>query len=401
MVQPDNFSLFQPLVLALALDGRARPEGFAAARSPWPGCSPGSPRSRGTTACWSSRRSASRSPGTAGVPGGRSRGGRAARRSDRHAHTAGHPARSRVACVALFVLVMAPWWLRQLAVFGSISPSTASGKVFFIREIGEWNSITTPATLDHLLGMGIGPLLLATRIGGLIAALMIFTTLIAGFVLAPFMVDRWLGATPVARLRRRSSLYAALLFAFSTIVSAPSTCPAARSSIRRSRSRRTPYILALEGIALAVGWVAARRRAWDAAAATRVFTGATLAFAAVAAFFGIAVRARRSGPTAATSSSPSPTRSTSRAPPRTDRVMSIDASGTKYWTGRGGVVLVNDPHRDDRGGRPRLRHPLARPRSRGQRRSAGADPRRHARPAWLGDPDPAPRASQPPRASCP
>jgi hypothetical protein len=26
-----------------------------------------------------------------------------------------------------------------------------------------------------------------------------------------------------------------------------------------------------------------------------------------------------------------------------DRVMSIDASGTKYWTGLGGVVLVNDP----------------------------------------------------------
>ncbi len=23
--------------------------------------------------------------------------------------------------------------------------------------------------------------------------------------------------------------------------------------------------------------------------------------------------------------------------------MSIDAAGTKYWTGRGGVVLVNDP----------------------------------------------------------
>ena len=27
----------------------------------------------------------------------------------------------------------------------------------------------------------------------------------------------------------------------------------------------------------------------------------------------------------------------------TDRVMSIDAAGTKYWSGRGGVVLVNDP----------------------------------------------------------
>ncbi len=29
--------------------------------------------------------------------------------------------------------------------------------------------------------------------------------------------------------------------------------------------------------------------------------------------------------------------------PATDRVMSIDASGTLHWTGRGGVVLVNDP----------------------------------------------------------
>ena len=29
--------------------------------------------------------------------------------------------------------------------------------------------------------------------------------------------------------------------------------------------------------------------------------------------------------------------------PLTDRVMSIDAASTKYWSGRGGVVLVNDP----------------------------------------------------------
>jgi hypothetical protein len=29
--------------------------------------------------------------------------------------------------------------------------------------------------------------------------------------------------------------------------------------------------------------------------------------------------------------------------PTDDRLMSIDASGYKYWTGRPGVVLVNDP----------------------------------------------------------
>ena len=51
-----------------------------------------------------------------------------------------------LASAGLFVLVMAPWYARQLLTFGSLSPSTASGKVLFIRDIGEWNSITTPAS---------------------------------------------------------------------------------------------------------------------------------------------------------------------------------------------------------------------------------------------------------------
>ena len=102
--------------------------------------------------------------------------------------------------------------------FGSLSPSTASGKVLFIRDIGEWNSITVPATLDHLLGMGIGPLLL-TRVGGLVAAVFIFTVLVGALVLVPFLV---IGAW---RRRRDAAFgpyfgYAFLLFAFSALVSA-------------------------------------------------------------------------------------------------------------------------------------------------------------------------------------
>ena len=64
------------------------------------------------------------------------------------------------------VVVVSPWFLRQLSVFGSLSPSTASGRLLYIRDFSEWNSISTPATLDWLLGMGAGPLLL-TRLGGL------------------------------------------------------------------------------------------------------------------------------------------------------------------------------------------------------------------------------------------
>ncbi len=37
------------------------------------------------------------------------------------------PVWAALACVGVFMLVMAPWWARQLLEFGSISPSTASG----------------------------------------------------------------------------------------------------------------------------------------------------------------------------------------------------------------------------------------------------------------------------------
>ena len=155
---------------------------------------------------------------------------------------------------------MAPWWARQLAVFGSLSPSTASGKVLFIRDIGEWNSITTPASLEHLLGMGAGPLI-ATRIGGAIAAAMIYLTLVCGFILGPTMV---IGAWA----RRRSTdfgpffVYAAILFAFSALVSAVHV---PGGTFIHSAVALAPYsyILALEGIVIVIGWVAARRPSWD------------------------------------------------------------------------------------------------------------------------------------------
>jgi len=38
------------------------------------------------------------------------------------------PWRYAFACFGLFLVVMAPWYLRQLAVFGSLSPSSSSGR---------------------------------------------------------------------------------------------------------------------------------------------------------------------------------------------------------------------------------------------------------------------------------
>jgi hypothetical protein len=244
-----------------------------------------------------------------------------------------------VACAGLFLLIAGPWFARQLAVFGSLSPSSSTGKVLLIRTFSEWNSITIPATLDHFLGQGLGPLI-ASRVGGLVAAMTIYAVLVGGVILVPFMlIGGW--------LRRRSIdfspafLYAGILFAFNALVFAVHV---PGGTFIHSAIGLAPhsYVLVMEGLAATVAWVAARRRGWDVEQATRVFSGAAVAFAVVAG-------AAASLTTHATWASRVADHQFAAAAldaagaPVTDRVMSIDASGTKYWSGRGGVVLVNDP----------------------------------------------------------
>ena len=92
------------------------------------------------------------------------------------------PLIAAVAAFGLFLAVISPWLVRQLVTFGQLSPSTASGKVLFLRTIDEWNSITTPSTLDHFLGQGAGALI-ASRVNGFLAAISIYATLVGGFLL--------------------------------------------------------------------------------------------------------------------------------------------------------------------------------------------------------------------------
>jgi hypothetical protein len=244
-----------------------------------------------------------------------------------------------IGAVVVFVACVAPWFARQLAVFGSLSPSTASGKVLFIRDIGEWNSITTPATLDHLLGMGAGPLI-ASRIGGLVAAAIIFSVLVGVLVLIPpMLIGAW--------NRRRDAwfgpylLYAIVLFLFSGIVSAVHV---PGGTFIHSAVALAPhgYVLGLWGIVVAIGWLAKRRPTWNADQAGRIFVSAAVGFGILAAVGGSsavhatwAAKADRMHAVAGALDA--------AHAPADDRLLSIDASGYKYWTGRGGVVLVNDP----------------------------------------------------------
>lgn len=249
------------------------------------------------------------------------------------------PAWAAVACFGLFLAIMAPWWLRQLEVFGQLSPSTASGKVLYIRSIEEWNSITTPATLSHLLGQGLGPLVLS-RIGGFVAAVGIFTTLIAGGILLPFMlIGGW--------AKRRSVdfgpffTYAAILFAFSALVSA---IHVPGGTFIHSAVALAPhaYLLALEGIVVAVAWIAARRRRWDREAAAKLFVSAAVGFGVLAAAAtALAVQGRWEQQRTERQEVAAALDRAGAAPD--ERIMTIDAAGYRYHTGHGGVVSPNDP----------------------------------------------------------
>ena len=330
MAQPDNFSLYQPLVAAslwLTARGlRGHPRSFVAA-----GLLAGVAtlsRTDGVlvlavivaAASWDRLR------GRLGLRFGEVRPARV-------------PLLATLGAVTLFATAIVPWWLRQLSVFGTLSPSTASGKVLFIRDIGEWNSIATPATLDHLLGMGLGPLL-ATRLNGLLSAIEIFTILVGAVVLVPLMAaGGW--------ARRRDTAfgpffgYAALLFTFSTLVSAVHV---PGGTFIHSAVALVPhaYVLALEGVAVAVGWLGRRRPAWRNGSGVTTLTGGIVAFTVLAGMASVGPvhdgwsRKRDQMQAASVALDQA-------GIPAGERLMSIDASGYRYWTGHPGVVLVNDP----------------------------------------------------------
>jgi dolichyl-phosphate-mannose-protein mannosyltransferase len=257
----------------------------------------------------------------------------------RTARPAALPWWSAIASLGLFLLVMAPWWARQLAVFGSISPSSASGRILWIRSLAEMNSIEGHPTLSTFLGQGLGPLV-SSRLVGLAQAVISFVVLVAGLVLAPLMVvGGWL---------RRSSpdfapfyVYAAILFGFSALVSAVHV---PNGTFIHSAIALAPQasILALEGVVGLVAWVAIRRRAWDAAEASRIFVGGAVALTMLVGIgFSFATRTAWAEERAIKVAAGAALAQAGAAP--SEVVMSLDTGGVKYWTGHPGVVAPDDP----------------------------------------------------------
>jgi hypothetical protein len=248
------------------------------------------------------------------------------------------PWRYAFGCFGLFLVVMAPWYLRQLLVFGSLSPSSTSGRILLIRTYEELDSVTSDTSLAGFLGQGIGPLLVS-RVLGLVSAIQIFSVIAMSIVMAPFViVGCW--------ARRRSIdfgpffIYAALLFGASGLLFAVHV---PYGTFLHSAVALVPFsfIAGVEGLAIAARWVAVRRPKWTDQGAVRLFliagvgsvvlnaaAFATLAFPAWNADRDQVLAAGRALDAAGA--------------PQSDLLLSADPGAFEYFTGRGGVVTPND-----------------------------------------------------------
>jgi hypothetical protein len=205
--------------------------------------------------------------------------------------------------------------------------------------MAEWNSITIPATPEHFFGQGIGPLI-QSRILGLTAAIGNFGVVICSIVLVPFvLVGAW--------LRRRSAdfvpwfIYGFIVFAGAAILW-PVHVPGGAFIHSSIGLGPHAYVLGLEGVAAMVAWIARRRPSWDVATATPVFVGAVVGLVMLTApLFAVGVRtswdAKRQDRIALAA------KMDELGIGPDERLLSIDAAGYKYWTGRPGVVTPDDP----------------------------------------------------------
>jgi 4-amino-4-deoxy-L-arabinose transferase-like glycosyltransferase len=242
------------------------------------------------------------------------------------------------ACAGLFLAVMAPWYIRQLVVFGDLSPAMASGRVLFIRTYADMNSITSDTSLAAFLGQGIGPLLLS-RIGGLVSEITLFSVVCCSVVLVPFVAGGlW--------ARRRSVdfgpylVYGSLLFVASALVF---PIFVTHGTFLHSAVALVPFgfIAGLEGVVLAANWAVRHRRGWTEERAVPMLliaaVGSLILSAAMFSALALPVwNAERDARIAAGHALDA-----AGAQP-TDLLMTADPAGFEYFTGHGGVVTPSD-----------------------------------------------------------
>jgi hypothetical protein len=233
---------------------------------------------------------------------------------------------------AVYLIVMAPWFLRNMNQIGSPLPVGGTQGIWYTAydDIFNYPPDSNPQTF---FANGTG-LLLSSRWDALRENLGTFIAVEGMIVLTPLMlIGLWVRRGDV--FLRGFWLYALGLHLAMTFVF---TFPGVRGGLFHSVAALLPWWAALGAVGLddLVDWAAERRRNWNATTAKWIFSSALVLFVAVLSL-SIALP-RRVNP-----GIPSLYSRLSEVIPAGSRVMINDPAQLYYFTGLGGVVLPNEP----------------------------------------------------------
>ncbi|NLH07721.1 MAG: hypothetical protein GX484_08975 [Chloroflexi bacterium] len=251
------------------------------------------------------------------------------------------PARQRalsaVLAVAGYLVVMAPWFARNLAVFGSVQAPGGLNALWLV-EYNDLFNYPSNLTPGRYFAAGWG-----TILAGKARALWLNLLTLIGVHGMAFLVPlalvgwvrRWRQPWVLPMTIYGLALFAAMTFAFSL--------PGMRGGWLHSSAALVPFVMAMAACGLedTVRWVASRRSTWHVASAWRVFGGASVVIALLVT---IAMTAQTVGEAANSSvrryAAIGETLDALGAPADA-RIVSNDPPAMHTVTGHGGIPLVN------------------------------------------------------------
>ncbi len=231
-----------------------------------------------------------------------------------------------------YLVIMSPWFVRNLNVVGSILP-VGGFQTAWMRSYDEIANYPPGASLSEFLSWGVGNIL-QSRWSALVTNAQTFIAVEGVILLTPFML--------IALWRRRFdpllspfAVYALGLHAAMTLVFA---FPGARGGLLHSASALVPFWMVLGALGLddALAWLAKQRR-WRLTQAKQVFGVALIGYAIV---LSVSLAA---GKIAGWNAEGAAYRLIGAALPPHSVVMVNDPPEFYYFTGLAAVVVPNDP----------------------------------------------------------
>lgn len=174
-----------------------------------------------------------------------------------------------------YVLIMTPWFLRNLSVIGT--PLASAGtQAAWLCNYDELFTYGARFDFNHLLSCGFGAVLLAKLTGVASGAVHLIAENGLIFMALPIAIGLW--QTRRHRLIRSALTYLGLLFGVMMIVF---TFAGDRGGLFHSAGALLPFFYAAAPIGLdaIIRWIAARRRTWQVRPARMVFTIAAVGLA--------------------------------------------------------------------------------------------------------------------------